>query len=746
MTSDPRTTTSQPSDQARRSRRRVVCVVIFIGLCMSLIGADRWTTSEQRRERDQFESLTTLRNSYVESTLIRYGDLLANLSAFEATSDGGAAEYATFVQSQRLDWLAGIDNTGFVSTVGSRTEVRYTAPHPPRTPIGHNLSEHPRRKDALISAVDTGLPTVGPVGEITIPDDEARGGARLIEMFAAVYEPGPAPTTVEDRRARHVGWVAVTADLEEMVRQLAVEDSELDMSVHFGDTEELLGENSPGASDRIQRAELSAETPIALTNRPLVLRTAFSPEHEGPRGSFFLFGIGMVITVLAAYAFAVTHRHRTVLQERAEFEHRRADLMSSRFYSAVAKAPVGVVVTDNQGKVVIINNRLRSLVGAPDDAEDSIFDYIHADDRDFMMERFRALTVGALDRMETERELVRHDGSRLWCRITASNVRDESGASAGIVAHVEDIATERQAAEELRSRERWFSSIVEHARDLIVLIDREGTVKWASPWLGHAFGVAAEQLQGTSVLAAIHPADRDRVAEAIRRVGSGESIQVEYRLMNDGEPVWMESTAANRLDDPDVAAIITVSRDVTARHRTAQILAHRASHDALTGLLNRAELELRLDVALREAQRDEHPLCLAFIDIDMFKHLNDEMGHRAGDELLQTLAAAIRSEVRKEDLVARIGGDEMVIGLVDADIDHAVVIVERIRERLRADTGDGSPTGGRSSATISVGMAEAEPGDDVASLLHRADVALYQSKRSGRDRLTVHRAGFADAH
>jgi diguanylate cyclase (GGDEF)-like protein/PAS domain S-box-containing protein len=748
MSQDPPTDhRTSPYDRGRSSRRRVVAVVVVIGLCLSLLAAERWTRTEQRQERERFHSLTYLRQSYVESTLTRYGDLLANLAAFEATSHGSAEDYAQFVASQRLDWLVGIDNTAFVTRLGSRTQVRYTAPHPPRTPPGHNLSEHPRRRNALTSSVDTGTPAIGPVGEIAIPEGEEGAGARLIEMFMAVYEPGPPPATVEERRERHIGWVAVTADLDKMVRELAVEDRDLDMAVQFGDTGELLGENTPGARERIRSAGLSAEVPIALSNRPLTLRTAYSPDHEEPRGGLLLFGIGTVMTLLASYAVGVTHRHRSVLLETADFEHRRADLMSSRFHSAVTEAPVGVLVTDNEGHVVLINGRLRHLLGAPADGASSIFDYIHPDDQGFILDGFRSLTEGRTDHLETERELLRPDGSSVWCRISASTIRDQDGLPAGIVAHVQDVTAERQAEEERRSRERWFSSIVEHARDLIVLIDSDGTVKWASPWVGQLLGVEADDLVGTSVLDTIDQVDRDRVGDAIRRVGDGGSTQVEYRVTaGDGTTLWLESTAANRLDDPDVAAIITVSRDVTERHRTAQLLAHRAAHDALTGLLNRAELESRLASALAAAEGDGQPVSLAFIDIDMFKDLNDEYGHRTGDDVLRQVAHAIRVEVRGDDLVGRIGGDEMVIGMVGTDIDHAAAVVERIRARLQSiDFLPDDDPGERTGVTISIGLAQAEPGDDVAALLHRADTALYQSKRSGRDRLTVHRGGLTDA-
>lgn len=719
----------------------MVGAVVLTGLVLSLVLADRWSDDEANRRREELHSLTTLRRSFIESTLTRYGDLLANLAAHESTTPDDAESFSQFVSTQRLDWYVGVDNVAYLTDAGDGVTGRYTAPNPTRLGPGHDLTESPRRMAALRETVDSSLPTVGPVGEVSIPEGEERGGAKLIEVYQAVYEPGPVPASIEDRRDRHVGWVGVTIDLEETVAGLAVREGEIDMTVHLAATGELLGENTPGADQRIQASEQSLEVEVGMGS-PMLMRTAFSPDHPAPMGGGPILRAGLIITALIGYATWLTQRHRVVLQTTAHYEHERAELMASRFYSAVVEAPVGVVVTGTDGTVVLVNDRLRTLVDAPDGDEISIFDYIHPDDMEEVKESLRSLSNGDRDRVHTERQLVRRDGTRLWCRLTASVARDADGNPAGVVAHVQDIAKERQAAEDLRSRERWFSSIVEHARDLIVLIGRDGTVKWASPWVAHIFDIEAHQLSGTSVLDAVHEADRDRVADAIRRVGSGEVIKVDYRVTDgNGEMIWMESTAANRLDDPDVAAIITVSRDVTKRHETAELLAHQATHDPLTGLYNRAEFEPRMTAAMRDVTPDDQHLCLAYVDIDQFKAVNDRLGHQAGDEVLRDVASAIRAEVRKDDVVARIGGDEIAIGLIGTEVDEAVKILERVRDRVRqAKTGDGT-----TSVTVSIGVAAARPDDDLVSLIHRADLALYESKRAGRDRLTVHRDGYAEA-
>ena len=309
--------------------------------------------------------------------------------------------------------------------------------------------------------------------------------------------------------------------------------------------------------------------------------------------------------------------------------------------------------------------------------------------------------------------------------------------------HSDDAEVEaaRDLIKELQSKERWLSAIVDNTEDLIVLIGADLRVKWTSPWVGTLFGVDSEVLVGRTTLGIIHPQDRSRVAAALRQVEVGERVRVEYRTrLRASEEVWLESTATNRLDDPDIGAIITVSRDVTDRHRNTLALAHRAAHDPLTGLLNRSELETRLAGALERTSVEE-PLTLAFIDIDHFKAVNDLRGHGAGDRVLQAAADAIRAEVRGQDIVSRLGGDELVVALVDTDVTAAESVVERIRSRLKEpiDVPGEEPM----TVTVSIGLAPASVGDNVSMVLHRADQALYQAKRQGRDRHAVYCADLA---
>lgn len=172
----------------------------------------------------------------------------------------------------------------------------------------------------------------------------------------------------------------------------------------------------------------------------------------------------------------------------------------------------------------------------------------------------------------------------------------------------------------------------------------------------------------------------------------------------------------------------------TQRERAAEFAAS-AEHDPLTGLGNRRQLQRRCADLLPVAQRDNKALALAQIDIDHFKRINDEHGHAAGDRVLTAMALLLRENMRAGDVLARHGGEEFVLLLPGMDLDRAAEVCERLRERVAAHPW--AAVGGPAwPVTISIGLAAAPP-YELATLLARADDALYRAKRGGRNRLVL---------
>jgi len=157
-----------------------------------------------------------------------------------------------------------------------------------------------------------------------------------------------------------------------------------------------------------------------------------------------------------------------------------------------------------------------------------------------------------------------------------------------------------------------------------------------------------------------------------------------------------------------------------------------ATHDEKTGLYNNKFFENILDMEIEKAGRGEEKLCLLLIDIDFFKKINDTYGHLKADELLKKLAEVIKKQVRKSDIAARFGGEEFFIILPGTTLVKAKKFAQRLRKSIKSDK-----TLKKYKVTISGGLTEFKKDDTKKRFKKRADKALYQAKKSGRDKIVV---------
>ena len=160
-----------------------------------------------------------------------------------------------------------------------------------------------------------------------------------------------------------------------------------------------------------------------------------------------------------------------------------------------------------------------------------------------------------------------------------------------------------------------------------------------------------------------------------------------------------------------------------------------ATHDDLTGLLNRRAMLDRMQLEQRRSLRSGSPLLIAQLDIDHFKAVNDTHGHAAGDLVLQSFADTVRRNVRDTDVLARWGGEEFVLLLCDTPAADAVALMERLRQAVQAMQVPVPQGGGPITVTVSIGLARHAPADPLAGTLERADQALYAAKAGGRNRV-----------
>nr|MDP9336553.1 sensor domain-containing diguanylate cyclase [Actinomycetota bacterium] len=222
-----------------------------------------------------------------------------------------------------------------------------------------------------------------------------------------------------------------------------------------------------------------------------------------------------------------------------------------------------------------------------------------------------------------------------------------------------------ERAEVVAVSERRFRALVNNGDDVIIVTDRDGVIQEMSDSVNHVLGLSAQGRLGRKVTDLVHP-DETIAAEAdlARTLSTGSAGPSEWRC-RDGVGAWryIEVSWTNLLELPEVAAVVLNMRDVTERHRLETELRHRAFHDSLTGLANRALLRDRIEHAM--ARRETCEAALMVVDLDGFKHINDSLGHLAGDHALAVVADRLRGVSRPGDTVARLGGDEFALLIED---------------------------------------------------------------------------------
>jgi diguanylate cyclase (GGDEF)-like protein/PAS domain S-box-containing protein len=294
-----------------------------------------------------------------------------------------------------------------------------------------------------------------------------------------------------------------------------------------------------------------------------------------------------------------------------------------------------------------------------------------------------------------------------------------------------------RALQALELSEERFRSVAETTGDAIVTFDSDEHIVYWNPGAEEVFGYSADEMMGKR-LTLVAPGDlREAYKKAVNEVESGGSSTSLARPVEmigrrkDGSTFPLELSFAGWTTRNGVF-LTSVIRDITERKLTEHDLKLLADHDHLTGLPNRSLFRDHLTQALAAANRDPQRLAVMMIDLDHFKAINHEFGPQAGDQLLQAVGDRLTSLIRTADTVARSGDDEFVLLLLGIEApQHMDRVAQRIMQALREPF---SLNGREVRITASIGVAlYPEDGEDVETLIRKADVAMCQAKEEGRD-------------
>ena len=335
------------------------------------------------------------------------------------------------------------------------------------------------------------------------------------------------------------------------------------------------------------------------------------------------------------------------------------------------------------------------------------------------------------------------------------NLETASGAGLGeadlrlmlaLAEHVDVAIGRARLYAEARAHEARFRSLVQHAADVVSVLDAAGKRLYVSPAVERVLGYRPEDLIGVDIFALVHPEDALPTRHVLAAVAEtpGAQIIANYRARHeDGSWRWLEATLTNLLADPSVGGIVVNARDVTGRQEAEARLAHQAFHDALTGLPNRVRFAELLEAALGRACSDGSSMAVLLLDLDGFKVVNDSLGHDVGDQLLEVVARRLVSSVDGAGTVARFGGDEFTVLLEKAGAAEAAAAAERILNTMAEPVAvAGREVVGGASVGVALGPAH---GATSGELLRAADVALYRAKDAGGAAAVVYEPWMAAA-
>ena len=418
-------------------------------------------------------------------------------------------------------------------------------------------------------------------------------------------------------------------------------------------------------------------------------------------------------------------------------------LSEQRYRVLSEDLPLGVFHTDAQGSCTYTNPRWQEIYGlsAAQSLGDGWAATLHPQDRSAVYANWQLAAQEQVEfsmgfRVLQPSGLVREVHSR------AAATRDAAGEITGYVGSVEDVTQARHIAAQLAEQHELLRVTLQSIGDAVITTDAAGKVNWLNPVAERMTGWLAGQAQGRAVEQVFHivheetrEPGRNPVAACLAE-GQIMSLASHTLLISrDGDEYGIEDSASPiRNAQGEVLGAVLVFHDVTEQRRLSGEMSYRATHDALTGLVNRAEFETRLRRVLHRAQEDRSEHALLFVDLDQFKLVNDACGHGVGDQLLQQVSKLLTDSVRARDTLARLGGDEFAVILEHCTSEQAQRVAQQICDRM--DDFRFAHDGRRFRIGTSIGLVPVDARwTATAAIMQAADTACYAAKEAGRNRV-----------
>jgi len=388
----------------------------------------------------------------------------------------------------------------------------------------------------------------------------------------------------------------------------------------------------------------------------------------------------------------------------------------------------GIVMTNaNRWTISYANKRMEEMFGYTffDLNGTALIDCIHPAEIESAKLDMHMMVTGEVAQIKTERRFIRKDGSEFWGEFTAQPLVKGDGTLQGVMVSIYDNTELRKTELTLSIVENNYWEIFNATNDAVFVHDAyTGAIVEANKAVEKMYGYSREEIFFMNVhdySSGEPPYSLDDAISWIRKASEeGPQCYEWLGKKSSGELFWAEVSLTSSHIGGE-GRVLSVVRDISDRKEIEKKLQYLSSHDSLTGLYNRSFFEAAFE---RVTKGRKYPVSVIVADLDGLKQVNDTHGHEAGDALITSAAKILNCAFRAEDLVARTGGDEFIVLLLESDEKMSSVLQERIREaeqQLNSESGV-------VQVRLSLGSATAYLPAEMGTLIHRADKSMYEDK------------------
>jgi len=408
-------------------------------------------------------------------------------------------------------------------------------------------------------------------------------------------------------------------------------------------------------------------------------------------------------------------------------------------------AAIGLLSIDEEDTIVELNNTAAKLLNL--DEQDSLgtpLSLIFTQSEIIKLHHIINTSDDNSEEINPEIKLISLDDSVKFFRVSAFNDDDKDQAVFSLI--LQDI-TETSITENKLEQEKQRNRItLKLLKDGVISTDMKCQVESMNPVAEGLTGWPSYEAKGNhidTILKLIDATTRERITNLGKDcLDTGKPVESESNLIlldrfNNEHPIELSVTPSSSLNI-ETGGLVLIFKDASETNRLTQEISHQASHDALTGLLNRHEFELRLDGAISSAATHDVQHVLCYLDLNQFKIINAQAGHTAGDIVLKQAAEHMKQHMRSIDVFARLGGDEFALLLVNTTADQAKILAQNLINTIRNSTFKWRDQ--HFEIGISIGLITIDKySQDSAHMLTRAELACFTAKDHGRNKLHIHR-------